>query len=86
MVDIVPTLKTFHSLLSTNKFADVNYITMITSTAVQIYDRETTRITTSQPPVLTGWQDEISGLWHVPLTLQHNKKILQLNGECKEYV
>ena len=73
-VDIVPNLRASHSLLSTSKFANASYITMLMLTTVQIYDREITKITASQPPVLTGWQNELSRLWHVPLTAQHTSQ------------
>ena len=70
MVDIVPTLKAFYSLLRTSKFAIANNITMFMPTAVQIYDGETTKVAAWQPPVLTGRQNNLSGLWYIPLT-QH---------------
>ena len=74
IIDIVRTLKASHSLQSTSKLADANYITKFTTTEVQIYDGETTKINLSQPPVLKGWQNEVSGLWHVPLTAKHTKQ------------
>ena len=77
--NIVPTLQASHSLLSTSKFADANYITIFTATAVTIYKGETTTINASRPPVLAGWWDDISGLWHVPLTAQHNDKHSQMH-------
>ena len=57
MVDIVPTFITSHSLLSINKFAKANYITMFMPTVVHIYNREATKITSSQPLVVTGFQE-----------------------------
>ena len=45
-------------------------------TTVQIYEGKTTNIKVSQSPVLKVWQNDLSGLWHVPLTAQ------QTNQEC----
>ena len=65
-VDIVPGLK-HNSLLSASKFADANYITVLTPTEVLIYDGEDLKMTVSTDAVLRGWRDEPSGLWRVPL-------------------
>ena len=80
-VDIIPTLHATHSLLSTSKFANANYIAMLMPTAVQIYDGETTNITASQTPVLTGWHNNLSGLWHALLTQKP-----QTQGTSKQHV
>ena len=74
MVDIVPTLKASHALLSTSKFAHANYITMFMPTAVQIYDEETTKITASQPSVhrVAKWTEQIMACPpHSTHTLKH---------------
>ena len=65
-IDIVPTSKSSHTLLSTSKFADANYITMLTPHAVQFYDGQTMTIKSTKLPVLSGWRNTISKLWHVP--------------------
>ena len=70
-VDIVPGLK-HNSLLSASKFADANYITILTPTEVLIYDGEDLKLTVSNEAVLRGWRDEPSGLWRVPLKEEVN--------------
>ena len=70
-VDIVPGLK-HNSLLSASKFADANYITILTPTEVLIYDGEDLKLTVSNEAVLRGWRDETSGLWRVPLKEEVN--------------
>ena len=65
-VDMVPAL-THNSLLSGPKFADANYVTILTPTEVLIYDAKGLIISTSKDAVLKGWRDKPSGLWRVPL-------------------
>ena len=65
-VDMVPALK-HNSLLSGPKFADANYVTILTPTEILIYDAKELIISTTKEAVLRGWRDKPSGLWRVPL-------------------
>ena len=65
-VDIVPDLK-HNSLISASKFADANYITVLTPTEVLIYDGEELTMTINKEAILRGWR-ETAGLWRVPLS------------------
>ena len=56
-----------NSLLSGGKFADTNYITVLTTNEVLIYDNKDTHISVSSRQILNGWRDTIKGLWRVPL-------------------
>jgi hypothetical protein len=59
-VDMVPELK-HNSLISASKFADANYITVLTPTEVLIYDGEGLKIEINKDTVLRGWRDK--DLW-----------------------
>ena len=72
-VDMVPGLK-HNSLLSGPKFADANYITLLTPTEVLIYDGQDLKITTSKEAILRGWRDKPSGLWRIPLEANKTPK------------
>jgi hypothetical protein len=65
-VDMVPALK-HNSLISGPKFADANYITVLTPTEVLIYDGRGLKISTSKEAIIRGWRDTTSGLWRIPL-------------------
>ncbi len=65
-VDMVPAI-THNLLLSGPKFADADYVTILTPTEVLIYDATGLIINTSKDVVLKGWGDKPSGLWRVPL-------------------
>ena len=65
-VDMAPQLQ-HNSLISGGKFADANYITVITPTEVLIYDGKDTHISVSNRQILKGWRDTTTGLWRVPL-------------------
>ena len=65
-VDMVPQLQ-HNSLISGGKFADANYITVLTTTEVLIYDGNYTHISVSNKPILNGWRETTTGLWRVPL-------------------
>ena len=65
-VDMVPALK-HNSLISGPKFADANYVTVLTPTEVLIYDARGLKISTSKEAIIRGWRDTYSGLWRVPL-------------------
>jgi hypothetical protein len=59
-------------LISGPKFADANYVTVLTPTKVLIYDNEDLTITISKEAVLQGWRDRPSGLWRMPLSKKGN--------------
>ena len=65
-VDMVPELK-HNSLISGVKFADANYIKVLTPTEVLIYDGNDMHISISKESILRGWRDTTTGLWRVPL-------------------
>ena len=65
-VDIVPDLK-HNSFISASKFADANYITILTPTEVLIYDGNGLQLEINHEAILRGWR-EASGLWRVPLS------------------
>ena len=78
--DMVPDLK-HNSLISASKFADANYITVLTPTEVLIYDGEELKLEINREAVLRGWRDRETGLWCVPLnpdapTLQSEYELL----------
>ena len=84
--DIILTLKSSHTLLSTSKFADANYITMLTLQPFYIKDGKTTNITARKPPVLIRWRKNISRLLHVllhlePSTLELTNNIFELDNK-----
>ena len=54
-------------LISRNKSADANYITVLTPTEVLIYDGNDIHILVSKESILRGWRDTTTGLWRVPL-------------------
>jgi len=49
-----------HSLLSTGKYADANYITVFDKDTVNIYDANDTTITVTKDAILRGWRDTAS--------------------------
>ena len=60
-VDMVSQLQQ-NSLMSGGKFADANYITVLTPTEVLIYDGKDTHISVTNKPILKGWRDTTTGL------------------------
>jgi hypothetical protein len=56
-----------HSLLSTSKLVEADYIAIYDKQEVNFYDAMTTKIMVSEEAVLTGWQCPVTKLWHVPL-------------------
>ena len=56
-----------HSLLSTEKYADDNYITVFDKDTVNVYDANDTIITITRDAILRGWWDTDNKLWHIPL-------------------
>ena len=57
---------TTNSLLSTNKFADANYITIFDKEEVNIYDANDTIITVTRGAILRGFKCP-DKLWRIPL-------------------
>jgi hypothetical protein len=56
-----------HSLLSTGKFAEANYITIFDNKIVNIYNANDTTISVSRGAILWGWRDKNINLWRIPL-------------------
>ena len=81
---MVPQLQ-HNSRISGGKFADANYITVLTPTEVLIYDGKYTHISVYNKPILKGWRVTTTGLWRVPIqpraptskheVISHNKTI-----------
>ena len=66
-VDMVPDLK-HNSLMSAIKFANDQYITVLTHTEVLVYDdMGDLQHSISSTAILRGWRCKHSGLWQVPL-------------------
>ena len=67
-VDIVPNLK-HNSLMIANKFAHAQYITVLTTAEVLVYDdMGDLQRSISSKTILRGWRYKNCGLWRVPLT------------------
>jgi len=58
---------TTNSLLSTNKFAEANYITIFDKEEVNIYDVNNTVIAVTRRAILRGFKCPGSGLWQISL-------------------
>ena len=56
-----------HSLLSTSKYADANYITIFDKDTVNIYDANDMEITATKGAILRGWRDPDINVWRIPL-------------------
>ena len=56
-----------HSLLSTGKYADANYIRVFDKDSVNVYDANDTIITVTRDAILRGWRDTNNKLWRIPL-------------------
>ena len=54
-VDMVPQLQ-HNSLISGGKFADANYITVLTPKEVLIHDGKDTHMSVTKGPILKGWR------------------------------
>ena len=65
-VDIVPGLQ-HYSLLSIDKCAEVNYITVFTPEEVTIFDGEKANISSMQQSIIQGWRDPATGLWRIQI-------------------
>ena len=66
-VDMVPSLAE-HTLISTSKFADADYVAIYDEKEVNFYDNKTAKIEISEEAVLTGYRCPKTKLWRVPLT------------------
>ena len=75
-VDMVPSL-TEHTLISTSKFADADYVAIYDEEEVNFYDNKTAKIEISKEAVLTGYRCPDTKLWRVPLT----KHITNINTD-----
>jgi hypothetical protein len=56
-----------HSLLSTGKFSDANYITVFDKEMVNIYDTNNTIFTVSRGAILCGFHDPVINLYQILL-------------------
>ncbi len=56
-----------HSLPSTGKYADANYITVFDKDTVNVYNANNTVITVTKEAILRGWRDKDNKLWRIPL-------------------
>ena len=67
-LDMVPNLK-YNSLMSASKFANAQYITVLTPTEVLVYDDMVDlQSSISSAAILRRWRCKHSVLWQVPLT------------------
>ena len=65
-VDIVPGLQ-HNSLLSINKFAEANYVTVFMPDEVNIFHGKQASITSTHQPIIQGWRDPATGLWRIQI-------------------
>ncbi len=56
-----------HSLLSTGKYADANYVTVFNKDTVNVYNANNTIITVTKEAILQGWRNKDNKLWCIPL-------------------
>jgi hypothetical protein len=56
-----------HSLLSTGKYVDANYITVFDKDTINVYNANNTVITVTKEAILQGWRDKDNKLWRIPL-------------------
>ena len=72
----VPGIK--HNLLSINKLADENYISIFDGDKLSIYDRNNTQVMVSRQAVIKCWHSEHKGIWRIPLVKRnkvHNNNV-----------
>ena len=88
-VDMVPDLK-HNSLISGAKFAEANYVTVLTPDELLIYDGDELHMTVNKEAVLRGWREQKrGGLWRVPLTTivpPQKAEYLLLSREIEESI
>jgi hypothetical protein len=56
-----------HSLLSTSKLVEADYIAIYDKQEANFYNATTTKVVVSEEAVLKGWQCPVTKLWPVPL-------------------
>jgi hypothetical protein len=56
-----------HSLRSTGKYADANYITVFDKDTINVYNANNTVVTVTKEAILRGWRDKDNKLWRIPL-------------------
>ena len=87
-VDMVPNLK-HNSLMSARKFADSNYISVLKTTEVSVYDdMSNLHRSISSTVILRGWGCKHSGLWQVPITpvvLNNNTETMLIDQPNPEH-
>ncbi len=72
-----------HSLLSTGKFADANYITVFDKEMVNIYDANDTIFTVSRGAILCGFCNPVLNLYRVPLVdMVRNNNTITIIVNC----
>ncbi len=87
-VHIVPAIKN-HSLISTAKFAEAEYITVFDKEEVNIYDAQNTTLKVSKGAILRGWFDKTANLWRIPLIpviLNNNTDTVLVNKQPTEFL
>ncbi len=78
-----------HSLLSTGKFADANYITVFDKEMVNVYDAKNTIFTTSRGAILRGFCNPVLNLYQIPLVdmvRNNNTNTIIVNRPPTEYL
>jgi hypothetical protein len=78
-----------HSLLSTVKFAEAGYITVLDKEEVNIYDTQNTTLKVSKGAILRGWFDKTANLWRIPLIpgiLNNNTDTVLVNKQPTEFL
>ena len=78
-----------HSLLSTVKFADANYITVFDKEMVNIYNANDTIFTVSRGAILRGFCNPVLNLYQIPLVdmvRNNNTNTIIVNHPPTEYL
>ncbi len=78
-----------HSLLSTGKFADANYITVFDKEMVNVYNANNTIFTVSRGAILQGFCDPVLNLYQIPLVdivRNNNTDTIIVNRPPTEYL
>ena len=69
-----------NSLLSVNKFAEANYLTVFTPDGLKIFDEDKTKLSSTEEPILQGCWDPTTGLWRILMhSAQHSPDNLMPN-------
>ncbi len=78
-----------HSLLSTGKFADANYITVFDKEMVNVYNANNTIFTVSRGAILRGFCNPVLNLYWIPLVdmvRNNNTDTIIVNCPPTEYL